>query len=134
MKRVETSEFSVEANPMFEAVRIFAGSIGLRRAVETTFSPQMSVWSSNAEKGLSPADWLTTALEDNGSLVERKPVAFAGMSGQMAKVKDRLKDYETRKEKDWYRLRALLVSADGASWYHATAMASADDVPAIEVD
>lgn len=50
MKLVETPEFSIEANPMFENARIFAGSIGLRQQPETAFSPQMSVWSAKAEK------------------------------------------------------------------------------------
>src|SRR5690606_34525368 len=67
-------------------------------------------------------------------VVERKAVSFAGMAGEMTKVEDRLKDYETGKKKDWYRLRALLVAPDGATWYHATAMASGDDLAMIETD
>ncbi len=54
MKLVETPEFSIEANPMFENARVFAGSIGLRRHPETAFSPQMSVWSAERERRKSP--------------------------------------------------------------------------------
>lgn len=43
MKLIEAPELSVQANPMFENVRVLAGSIGLRREPDTTFSPQMSV-------------------------------------------------------------------------------------------
>lgn len=121
MKRVETPEFSVEVSPIFETVRIFGGSIGLKREPETTFSPQMSVFSTDAEKGQSPKDWLTNVLKDSGPIVERKAVTFAGMTGEITKIKDRLKDYETGEEKDWYRVagiagqfrRRLLVSWDG---------------------
>lgn len=134
MKRVETPEFSVEVSPMFETVRIFGGSIGLKREPETTFSPQISVFATDAEKGQSPEDWLTNVLKDSGPIVERKPVTFAGMTGEITKIKDRLKDYETGEENDWYRLRVLLVSSDGSSWYHGMAMASADDLLTIEAD
>ncbi|HLP69389.1 MAG TPA: DUF1963 domain-containing protein [Rhizobium sp.] len=134
MKLVETPEFSVEANPMFENARVFAGSIGLRRKPETTFSPQMSLWTTEAEKDVSPQDWLTDALKDNGPIVERKSVTFAGMTGEMTRIKDRLEDWETKEEQDWYRLRALLVSGNGTTWYHATAMTSGADLQAIEAD
>lgn len=134
MKLVETPEFSVEANPMFENVRVFAGSIGLRHHPETAFSPQMSVWSSKRERK-SPEKWLGERLKDDGGkIVERKTVTFAGMTGEMSKVKDRLEDWETKEKRDWYRLRTLLVSADGSTWYHATAMASAPELVEIETD
>ncbi|CAM4199228.1 DUF1963 domain-containing protein [Bordetella tumbae] len=134
MKLAETSEFSIDIHPMFETVRIFAGSIGLRCHPETAFSPQMSVWTTAAEKDPSPQDWLTDTLKDNGPVVERTAITLCGMAGEISKIKDRLKDYETEEERDWYRLRALLVSADGATWYHATAMASDIDLPLIETD
>jgi len=125
MKLVETPEFSVEANPMFENTRIFAGSIGLRRHPETAFSPQMSVWSAKRERK-SPEKWLSDRLKDDGGkIIGREAVTFAGMPGEMSKVKDRLQDWETKEKRNWYRLRALLVSADGSTWYHATAMVSA---------
>ncbi|NTE86597.1 DUF1963 domain-containing protein [Agrobacterium rubi] len=134
MKLVETPEFLIEANPMFENVRVFAGSIGLRRHPETAFSPQMSVWSSKRERK-SPEKWFGERLTDNGGkIVERKTVTFAGMTGEMSKVKDRLQDWETKEKRDWYRLRALLVSADGSTWYHATAMVSAPELIEIEAD
>jgi len=135
MKRVETPEFSIEAHPMFENARVFAGSIGLRREPETSFSPRMSVWTADAKKNASPQDWLTDALiKDASPIVERRPVAFAGMAGEIAKVKDCLEDWETNEKREWYRLRALLVSGDGATWYHATAMASGADLREIEAD
>ncbi|MHC1548778.1 DUF1963 domain-containing protein [Phyllobacterium sp. K27] len=134
MKLVETPEFSVEANPMFENTRVFAGSIGLRREPETTFSPQISVWTTEAEKDVSPQDWLTDTLKDNGAIIERKAVVFAGMTGEMTTIKDRLKDWDTNEERDWYRLRVLLVSDNGTAWYHATAMTSGADFPAVEAD
>ncbi|UHS61718.1 DUF1963 domain-containing protein [Agrobacterium vaccinii] len=134
MKLVETPEFSIEVNPIFENVRVFAGSIGLRRHPETAFSPQMSVWSSKRERK-SPEKWFGERLTDNGGkIVERKTVTFAGMTGEMSKVKDRLQDWETKEKRDWYRLRVLLVSADGSTWYHATAMVSAPDLIEIEAD
>lgn len=86
-------------------------------------------------KKTSPQDWLTDALErDGGKIVGRSTVALAGMTGEISKVKDRLEDWETRKKRDWYRLRAVLVSADGSTWYHATAMASKPDLAEIERD
>lgn len=134
MKLVETPEFSIEANPMFENVRVFAGSIGLRRHLETAFSPQMSVWSSKRERK-SPEKWLGKRLtDDGGKIVERKTVTFAGMTGEMSKIKDRLQDWETKEKRNWYRLRALLVSADGSTWYHATAMVSEPELAQIETD
>lgn len=63
-----------------------------------------------------------------------KAVTFAGVTGEMSKVKDRLKDWETKEKRDWYRLRALLVSADGSTWYHATAMVSEPELAEIETD
>jgi hypothetical protein len=66
MKRVETPEFSIEANPMFGMVRVFAGSIGLRYELETTFSPMMNIGPESAKEGLSAQDWLTDALKDSG--------------------------------------------------------------------
>ncbi|WP_416409265.1 DUF1963 domain-containing protein [Agrobacterium rosae] len=134
MKLVETPEFSIEANPMFESIRVFAGSIGLRRQPETAFSPQISVWSSKRERK-SPEKWLGERLKDDGGkIVERKTVTFAGMAGEMSKIKDRLEDWDTKEKRDWYRLRALLVSADGSTWYHATAMVSAPELVEIEND
>lgn len=134
MNLVETTEFSIEANPMFENARIFAGSIGLRHQPETAFSPSMSIWPAEPEDKVSPADWLSDHLAQETKLVERKAVTFAGMSGEMSKVKDRLQDWDTKEKRDWYRLRALLVTADGSRWYHATAMASGPDLAAIEAD
>lgn len=134
MKLIRTPEFSIEANPMFETVRIFGGSIALKPQTETMFSPQMTVWTTAAKKGTSPGDWFTDALKkDGGSIVERKPISLAGMSGEISKIRDSLED-EAGKMKDWYRLRALLVSADGVTWYHATAMAGDGDLPVIEQD
>lgn len=134
MKLVETPEFSVEANPMFENTRVFAGSIGLRRHPETAFSPQMSVWSAKRERK-SPEKWLSDRLKDDGGkIIGREAVTFAGMPGEMSKVKDRLQDWETKEKRNWYRLRALLVSADGSTWYHATAMVSEPELAEIETD
>lgn len=134
MELVETPEFSIEVHPMFQTRRVFAGSIGLRQEPQTTFSPQMSVWTSKAEKRVSPQKRLDAMLKDDGPLVERRAIAFAGMSGEMSTVKDRLEDFETNETRDWYRLRALMVSPDGATWYHATAMTSADDLAVITAD
>jgi hypothetical protein len=135
MKLVETPEFSIEANPMFENVRLFGGAIGLRCHPETTFSPQMSVWSAVAEKEKSPEDWLSQHLtEDGGKIIERRTTTLAGMTGEMSKVKDRLEDWDTKEKRDWYRLRALLVSADGSTWYHATVMVSEPELAEIETD
>ncbi|MBB5863278.1 DUF1963 domain-containing protein [Xanthomonas sp. 3058] len=134
MRLVETQEFSIQANPMFENARVFAGSISLKCQPQTTFSPQMSVWTADVEQDVSPQDWLTNVVRDDDPLVERKAVAFAGMHGEMVKLKGRLEDWETTHARDWYRLRALLVAADGGTWYHATAMTSDADLAAIEAD
>ncbi len=135
MTIAETQEFSIDVNPMFESVRIVAGSIVLSPHPQTDFSPHMSVWSSEPLHKTSSEKWLTKYLaEDGGKIVARKPIVFAGMTGEMSKVKDRIEDFDTKEKRDWYRLRAVLTSQDGAVWYHATAMASGPDLKDIEAD
>lgn len=134
MDIVETAEFSIEANPLFENVRLFAGTIGLSRQAESSFSPQMSIWSSAPKGEQTPQDWLTKQLEGEAELVTRKPVNLAGMAGEIAMLRDSLEDVASGEERDWFRLRALLVSADGTGWFHATAVTSEADRQVIEAD
>ncbi|WP_228330697.1 DUF1963 domain-containing protein [Xanthomonas campestris] len=134
MRRLQTAEFSIEANPIFDNTRVFGGSISLRHAQQTTFSPQISVWTAAAERKLSAKTWLTRLTRDDDPVIERRPVTFAGMPGEIITLKGRLEDWETKDVRDWYRLRAVLVAPDGRTWYHATAMTSESDRAAIEAD
>ncbi|MCD0257590.1 DUF1963 domain-containing protein [Xanthomonas melonis] len=134
MQRFETAEFSIEADPIFDGTRVSGGSISLRHAQQGTFSPQISVWTAAAERKASLRAWLTRLTRDDDPVIERKPVTFAGMKGEMIKLKGRLEDWDTQEGRDWYRLRVVLVAPDGSTWYHATAMTSEADLAAIEAD
>ncbi|PPU60761.1 hypothetical protein XcodCFBP4690_16910 [Xanthomonas codiaei] len=134
MQRLETAEFSIEANPIFDSTRVSGGSISLRHAQQTAFSPQISVWTAAAERKLSPQRWLTKLTRDDDPVIERKAVTFSGMHGEMVTLKGRLEDWDTKQVRDWYRLRVVLVAPDGRTWYHATAMTSEVDRAAVEAD
>ncbi|MCC4621553.1 hypothetical protein LL965_16215 [Xanthomonas cassavae CFBP 4642] len=81
-QRLETAEFSIGANPIFDNTRVLGGSISLGYAQQTTFSPQISVWTAAAERKLSAKTWLTKLTRDDDPVIERKAVAFATMHGQ----------------------------------------------------
>ncbi|MCF1505548.1 DUF1963 domain-containing protein [Afifella sp. H1R] len=132
MDRIGTGELSVDKGQFFEAVTALAGSIFFLRQPRTMFSAQMSVWTSDPSEGISPEDWLTRTLSGARPVTERRPVAFADLSGEWSRVDDRLEDPETGESRPWHRLRVLLVPPEGSAWYHATAMCDGQDLPAVE--
>ncbi|MBP0614118.1 DUF1963 domain-containing protein [Jiella mangrovi] len=135
MEKVETEEFSVIRGQYFEAVTVVAGAISFKREPEELFSPQMSVWTSDPDEAMSPSERLSTTLQHyDPSQIERRAVTFGGMSGEFSRIDDQLKDYETDESRPWYRLRVLLVSSDGSTWYHATAMAGDQDLPLVQAE
>ena len=131
MKRIETPEFSIAVHPEFEHTRTFNGDMMFNMRTKTYFSPYISIGAKDAHLSLSPEEEMTKLLGEKAA-VERKNIYLAGMTGESAKTKGSLTDYDTGETKDWYGLEVLLVSADKMTWYQASAKTTLEDMAVTE--
>ncbi|GLK55633.1 hypothetical protein JOD31_000552 [Methylopila capsulata] len=123
-------EFTVEISDRFQVVRVIGTSIGARCAPETDTSPQMSIWTDPADTG-SIAKALTDITQDLGEIVERRPIAIAGLEGEFVHCLDELKDWETNAKIPWRRMRVMAAGLSAGGRLHATAMCTNDDLPEV---